>query len=275
MTGQYKAYFPLIANQPLPAAVRSPLRGLAGLVRRPELEAVTGQILGRCAMWHNWTVSGAVEGLEYIPMLWGRGPWRNSGIEDCLAHAVNVLGNGYAGKFLWLNEPNDHQQANLRPDEAADFYVETIAAFPHAQLIGPQMSFYNEMKWEADANWLRAWHDGVWQRTGQGARLWATAVHNYVQDTAGHIQAHENWVGLLNELGYGRLPLWVTEWGISNDFGDAAERVAAICAYYEGRNTPHFYYINANWGDDTGFDFPTYLQDESGLTAAGRGWMGQ
>lgn len=271
----HKAFVPLAMHHapatPPPPAFNG--RGLAGVVRRPEWEAVTGQLLGRATWFHNWSAEGHLEGLTFLPTLWGKGAWRNSGIADCLAYVAEKLGRNYAGKLLWLNEPNDVAQANLRPEEAAVFYEETKQALPQAQLIGPTLSFYNATKWQAEANWLRSWHSLVIQRIGTRPLLAGMAVHNYEQDVAEHIRLHEAWERLLADLGYGHLPLWVTEWGISNEWPDAEERTAALVDYYNRKRLCHAWYINADWGDDTGFAIPTFLQDVRGLTGTGRGWM--
>lgn len=275
---RYTAYMPMVAHAAAPRPPRVSARGMAGIAMVGNWQELTA----RAGWFHNWTVQGHVDGLAYVPFLWGAGGWGN--VANCLEEAVRVLGRDYSGRLLWLNEPNDHAQANIRPEEAVRFYLDTKAAMPHAQLIGPNMSFFNRDKWQADANWLRRWHELVIQATGDAPQMAGAAVHNYVQDVPTHIHLHEQWRNLLALLGYDKLPLWVTEWGIVNTNPTAEQDTAALTAYYESHASGvayHAYFINADPWVDMGegndpFVLRVGLQQQptfNQLSASGRGWL--
>jgi hypothetical protein len=184
-----------------------------------------------------------------------------------------VLGADYAGNLLWLNEPNDSNQANMTPAEALHFYRMTRAALPHARLIGPNMTFITADKWDHDARWLR---DFINIATSEGVVLdfGGMAVHNYAPTYEEHTRLHNEWVTLLARLGFGHLPLWVTEWGVDYRNEGAAERVRLLCQFYDSSPSVyrHAWYIHHAWQGDT-FPIQSYLHNGNELTEAGRGWL--
>ena len=126
---RYTTFLPLVAKSTPPPP---PKRGLAGLVELGIWETVAT----RASWYHNWNLVPYSTRVPHVPFLWGKswGPYA-----DNLQAAVNILGRDYAGPLLWLNEPNDAVQANMNHEEAAQFYIDTRAALPHAQLIGPSV----------------------------------------------------------------------------------------------------------------------------------------
>ena len=266
----YHAYFPVVttAYKPTPPPSK---RGLAGVVWTDDNHETTSRMVARCGWFHNWNVEGAVLGLEFVPFLWG---WSWGRIDNMIGLAVDVLGRNYSGNLLWVNEPNDGNQANMTPAEAVRFYQLTRESLPHARLIGPNMSFYNEQKWMGDASWMRLFVQEL-HAQGVTADFAGMAIHNYEQEPNEHIRLHHAWVSLLSQLGFGHLPLWVTEWGIDHRHPEARQWTAELCQFYDG--TPsvyrHAWYIHHAWAGDT-FPIQSYLHSGNVITASGEGWLG-
>jgi hypothetical protein len=266
----HKVYIPIVYT-PTPPPAPPNRRGMAGVVWTEDNHEATRRVVDSCGWFHNWTAAGSIDGLEFVPFLWG---WRWPSDHDLIGRAVDVLGADYAGDLLWLNEPADGEpQANMTPHEAVHFYRMTREALPHARLIGPNMSFITAEKWEHDANWLR---DFVNIATAENIALdfAGMAVHNYAPTYEEHIRLHGEWVTLLARLGFGHLPLWVTEWGVDYRNEGAAERVRLLCRFYDNSPTVyrHAWYIHHAWAGDT-FPIKSYLHNGNELTEAGRGWL--
>lgn len=265
----YRTFVPFVATAYTPPPPPSK-RGLAGVVWTDDNHEAASRVVARCDWFHNWTARGSIDGLEFVPFLWG---WRWPSDHDLIARAVEALGNHYSGNLLWLNEPNDGNQAAMSPQEAVQFYLMTRDAMPNARLIGPNMSFYNEQKWVSDASWMRLF---VQELHAQGItpEFAGMAVHNYEQEPTEHIRLHHAWVTLLAQLGFDHLPLWVTEWGIDHRHPDARQRTAELCAFYDGTSSVkrHAWYIHHAWAGDT-FPIQSYLHDGNVITASGEGWL--
>jgi hypothetical protein len=84
--------------------------------------------------WYNWAVQAppatTTTIIEFVPMIWGRG-------------TVNAALPGEARYLLGFNEPNFRVQANMTPQQAADFWptLQTKAAAASIPIVSPALNF--------------------------------------------------------------------------------------------------------------------------------------
>lgn len=278
----YKIYFPLafghtaVHGRPIPAPPSNHKRGVAGFTW--SRVALAYHWRGSNIAWgHSWRPdTGTIEGVERVPMVWGR--WRPAHPQYEFAHAVQVLPSTYDGWLLVMNEPDDAGQANMTPAQGVALWMDCCAAWPDAKLVGPHL--LTALDGHAYFARAQAWFTAFWEALpAEGRqRVSAHAYHVYLNDPTAHQIHAAAWMDWCDGLtGAGR-PYWVTEWGINADAhpadgGEAAVR--AVAQWYDGqaRVARHAYFIPWIAPEDGWAGFRLY-GDDGHPTAVGRGWLG-
>jgi hypothetical protein len=176
--GQWTYFVPLaLGGRDMP--------GVGLTYRRCEDAAAVG------ARWqYGWTPQpAACEGVEDVPMVWGR----------------DAVGAPVTGDSLWLmgfNEPDRANQADLSPAEAAVLWRTVETAYPDRKLVAPAPS-------HVDVAWLERFRAAYVLRWGQAPRLDALAAHCY-RATAAECMATVGWY-ITQAQAWGVGEVWVTE----------------------------------------------------------------
>lgn len=193
-----QAYLPVMVRQPTPTPI--PVRGAGSTYDRCEALQLAG------ATWYyDWGPHPALcEGVEAVPMIWGRG--------------INVEIGGNSQWLLGFNEPELSTQttsglapeiklqANITPTLAAELWREIEILHPDKKLVSPATVFLV---------WLTTWWNEYQRLYGAIPRVDAVAIHCWQQMTAREaanlcrrqVTQARAWA---NERGISEV--WCTEW---------------------------------------------------------------
>ncbi len=177
---QYRVYLPMAYNH------FNTRRGIANSNGHPEDIARLG------AVWaYNWSVSPPVYpgGAESVPMI-------------STASAVESPIGGNSRWLMGFNEPNDVNQADLTPDEAAILWHRIEERFPDRFLVAPVPVTH-------DPFWLVQFYDAYVARYGQPPRLDALAMHCYFTTSKQCKELAQWFMDKAMEWGAGEV--WITE----------------------------------------------------------------
>lgn len=197
-------------ENPVPA--KSAKRGIAYDLADPrDLAALAPGV----SWWYRWALKPAAGvpsdyreryGMDFIPMLWN-GNFNAAEVEAFLRDNPHI-------KFLLLlNEPNLTDQANMRPQQAAELWprYEAIAANTGVQLVGPAMTWGTMPGYADPVVWLDAFYAAYRAANdGRDPRIDYLAFHWYDYGLAGQLDRLTK---------YGK-QFWVTEfanWHSNND----------------------------------------------------------
>lgn len=155
------------------------------------------------AAWcYNWTSSAddsPLEGVEFIPMIWGKSQDLASQLDRAKKSGRTLLG---------FNEPDIKNQANLSVEEA-------LALWPALQATGMRLGSPAPSKEGAEpGQWLDAFVRGANQR---GYQIDFICVHHYsaiYDDPKAATAELKDYLSRIHRH-YGK-PLWLTEFALSN-----------------------------------------------------------
>ena len=138
---------------------------------------------------YTWTPTPpSCPNIEMVPMIWGRTQFGQA-----------ALGN--SPYLLGFNEPDRPDQANMTPDEGAQFWHEWIEGrYPGRLLVTPAAT---------DPGWLRAWRTAYESRYGKSPEMVVIGAHVYRRSLSEARATLAEFVQISREWG---LPLWITEW---------------------------------------------------------------
>lgn len=140
-------------------AVSTPKKGLALATTCGDPK--TGQAKRLGAGWlYNWRVDPPViAGVESVPMVWG----------------ATFLNATLGGNSLWVagpNEPNNHDESNLTPEQGAVLWRQLEGLYPDRLLVSPAPTMDG-------AVWLEQFRDAYKAIYQEPPRLDALAIHCY------------------------------------------------------------------------------------------------
>lgn len=114
---------------------------------------------GACGWAYNWDQKPETldPRYDFIPMLWGRGPHdaNNDFFDSWHSSASKAVANG-AKALLSFNEPDNKNQANMSPAEAAKHHVQYMNPFSGQALIGAPAITNSNLPGEG-LGWLESW----------------------------------------------------------------------------------------------------------------------
>jgi hypothetical protein len=284
MTAQYKVHFPLVmaGGDPRGEALGRALRGVAGNAGRADLDERVhwrGHGIEWCHSWTEW--HGYHEGIELIPMLWGRYRWLGGRRIDYLQRLNRNVPSDYDGWIIFINEPTLSGQANMTPREAAELWLQAIKLYPFAKWTSPQLLIGHDAplyagQLQTARSWLAEWWRLIPYFTRHRVRAWA--YHNYIDDPQRQARRSLEWASWLRSgLDDGdRQELWVTEWGLGmagrDDEGESAVR--ELRDWYDQQVDRHAFFTNYEPADEYPHSQNTLLFRADGTpTGLGRGWL--
>lgn len=163
-----------------------------------------------CYDWGPRPVSPRVEGIEFVPMIWGE---INAGESDMIAAKES------GSVLLGFNEPDHKDQANMTIERA-------LMLWPRLEATGMRLG---SPATAGDASSPGGWFDRFMQGAAAGGnRVDFICVHHYCPDYTDAAAATENLRRYLQRVYdmYGK-PVWLTEFALANwktpAAGDAQE----------------------------------------------------
>ncbi|MFB6726276.1 glycoside hydrolase family protein [Kribbella sp. NPDC056345] len=134
-------------------------------------------------------------GVEFVPMIWGRGSVNSAALNDAKANGSTLLG---------FNEPDMAGQANMSVDEALNLWPQLQAT--GMRLGAPAVAYGGDVP----GGWLDRFMAGAAQR---GYRVDFIPIHWYGSDFSTAATGHlENYVNAVRAR-YNK-PVWVTEYAL-------------------------------------------------------------
>lgn len=182
-------FFPLMLSGPQKKGI-SLACGYEDMARMADEVAV----LNVAWVW-NWGVDPPIfTGVESVPAIWNG----------------SVIGQELGGNSEWLlgfNEPDQWDQANTSPSEAARQWAELERVYPGRRLASPQ-----PVRW--DTRWLEEWYAAYVEQNAHPPRLDALAVHTYwSNDLESYKRQVEYYIDLAKRWGVDEI--WITEFTIA------------------------------------------------------------
>ena len=173
--------------------------------------------------------------IDYIPF------W------TCSSHDVDWMLTrvdwDYAGYFMWINEPNTGPQFPGGCHEltdwnlAADFYIQSRAAYPNAKFIGPHTYHGNNTAHQQAMNWVIQWREAVRNHplgNGQYPDVTGYGIHPYHTDRDQNLFYVDDYYAHMINWGEGDKELWVTEFTYCNA-ANIAEDIQYTVNEFENR----------------------------------------
>lgn len=153
------------------------------------------------ALWnYSWGwefVDGQPQGVEFIPMFWGKG----SVASNTLSYLKEQIVNGSCKKVLGFNEPDGEKQANMTVEQALELWPQLQSL--KVPLGSPAVTDNKDGK-----DWLAAFMQGVEER---GYRVDFICIHNY---------GGPNATSFKNDINYFidtyQLPVLITEFAVAD-----------------------------------------------------------
>ena len=147
--------------------------------------------------WHyswNWELrENYPDGIEFVPMIWGRGSATQSKID----YLNNLANTGKIGNVLLFNEPDLEGQSNMSVNEVIDLWplIETLDVPISSPATSAPLN-----------NWMKDFMEEV---SNQNLRVDFIAIHIY------HKNDPVEFIELLEEVfqTYGK-PIWITEFAV-------------------------------------------------------------
>lgn len=218
------------------------------------------------ALWnYSWGwefVDGQPQGVEFIPMFWGKG----SVASNTLSYLKEQIVNGSCKKVLGFNEPDGEKQANMTVEQALELWPQLQSL--KVPLGSPAVTDNKDGK-----DWLASFMQGVEER---GYRVDFICIHNY---------GGPNATSFKNDINYFietyKLPVLITEFSIA-DWGaqtiaDNKYTPAQVLAFMKEvlpwleQNENVLGYAWFHSGIDSPVGWPGALYDADGqLTACGK-----
>jgi hypothetical protein len=248
---EHAIYLPTVMSNYTPPAY-SPKKAVANTYGRCDVvKEVGGQ------MQYGWGLRPkACEGVENIPMIWGREQW--------LAAMTGAELGGNSDYLLGFNEPDIGEQAGLHPYEAAVMWRQIEHKFWDYILISPAPS-------HLDPEWLERFRNAYITMYDEPPRLDGLAAHCYADAgfCKGTVQKYINWC---NEW-EGCEEVWVTEFAWWE--GDWRGEMDNFIGWMEAEPTVTAYFWFASlvkgserWGG--GFEHASLADVDGNLTDKGR-----
>ncbi|MCK4565483.1 MAG: glycoside hydrolase family protein [Verrucomicrobia bacterium] len=141
--------------------------------------------------WGSKMPEGVPEGVEYIPMVWGRWSCNDSTMERLASEKHKTL--------LGFNEPDQHDQANMTVEQALDLWPKLMAS---GMRLGSPAGVH------PDGEWMETFMKEVEQR---GYRVDFIAIHSYYGKNPKHFLKRLEKIRKM----YGR-PIWITEFAVAD-----------------------------------------------------------
>lgn len=183
------------AREGTPSLPKSPKKGLGIGTKKDGWERKLTDL--RCKWFYSWiadTDKAIPEGLEFIPMVFGR--W---GIAEPTAKAAAFAKKIGVGEILGFNEPDQKSQANLSVEKA-------LEAWPLLMETGLRLG--SPACAHPDKEWIKEFMAGVNERK---LRVDFVCMHSY---TGPNSKAFIERVESVHEL-YGK-PIWITEFAVGD-----------------------------------------------------------
>lgn len=146
--------------------------------------------------WGNSISEAIPEGVEFVPMFWGKGSVNDDNINRIKA----LADEGKVKYILGFNEPDGESQANMSVDEA-------IELWPRLEEIGVPIG--SPATVHPDNDWMLEF---MQRADAEGLRVDFIAVHSYGGPTP------QNFINLLNKTYrlYDNRPIWITEFAVAD-----------------------------------------------------------
>lgn len=153
------------------------------------------------ALWnYSWGwefVDGQPQGVEFIPMFWGKG----SVASNTLSYLKEQIVNGSCKRVLGFNEPDGEKQANMTVEQALELWPQLQSL--KVPLGSPAVTDNKDGK-----DWLASFMQGVEER---GYRVDFICIHNY---------GGPNATSFKNDINYFidtyQLPVLITEFAVAD-----------------------------------------------------------
>ncbi|MDB5767211.1 MAG: ribosomal protein, partial [Collimonas fungivorans] len=202
--------------------------------------------------------------MDFYPMLW-------NGNYDAASIEASLKKNPQIKYLLVLNEPNQSDQSNLTPQQAANLWpgFEAIAAHTGVKIVGPAISWGTMPGYADPVVWLDAFYAAY--RNANGSRdpqIDYLAFHWYDYGLAGQLDRLAK---------YGK-PFWVTEFANWHAQADGAQidtlakqkaQMTDMVAVCEARADVFRYaWFTGRWNNDS--HFTSLLGAPGQLTDLGR-----
>ncbi len=260
----YRVFMPMVAMPPSAQAAAPSKRG----VGTPSPYQYCDDLVKLRTTWFfDWSAHPpSCNGVENVPMIWGRS-----------------LPSSAAGNSAWLmvwNEPNNPNQANLSPSEAASLFPTIEQRFSNKKLVvGNTYDGYGGLT--PGIQWLTAFIDAYSKANGKPPRLDGIGMHCYQWTASECIQTTQPFVQLAGQVG---AEVWVTEFAFYQGYNQrSAQQVEQEMQTYLGylksepRVTRYAWFANRiygtePWANPPGWNSP--LIDSRGvLTAYGTSYI--
>jgi len=179
-------------------------------------------LIGKTQWAYNWASNnnGLASGVEYLPMLWSSDSEKTN---TWTSDANKALSNG-ATAILGFNEPDDTQQANMSPQEAATAYMQYITT-PYAgkaKLVSPAVTNGGG---SMGLSWL-----STFMGLCTSCQIDAVAIHWYdVSTNIAYFQSHIEQAHTQSGL-----PVYLTEFGTTD--GNDEAFLAAVLPWLDAQD---------------------------------------
>lgn len=251
-------------------AAKSAKRGIAYDLANPlDLAALAPGV----SWWYNWSSQPNAQvpadyraqyQMDFYPMLW-------NGNYDAASIEASLKKNPQVKYLLVLNEPNQSDQSNLTPQQAANLWpgFEAIAAHTGVKIVGPAISWGTMPGYADPVVWLDAFYAAYRNANGnRDPQIDYLAFHWYDYGLAGQLDRLAK---------YGK-PFWVTEfanWHAQNDgaqidtLAKQEAQMKDMVAICEARADVFRYaWFTGRWNNDS--HFTSLLGAPGQLTDLGR-----
>ena len=186
----HRVYLPLLQVAP------NPKRGVSLACGYDDMARQAAEVDGLRVAWvWNWEPNPPLfAGIESVPCVWD----------------ASDIGQSLGGNSEWLlgfNEPDDADQANMTPEQAAREWRRVEQTYPERKLTSPQVM--------VPGTWLEDWYAAYQaQNGGRTPRIDALAVHTYYgNDITAYQTQVLHYIDLANKWGVEEV--WVTEFALS------------------------------------------------------------
>lgn len=179
------------------AASAGPKRGVA-MIAQMQHDRQDADLL-RVGWYKDYTSCAEDGDTRHVPMIWHY---------RYLPLALDCLPPDYDGVLLLFGEPNSESQANIPPSWACLYTLDIQTKFPNAQLFTPSVYSHNGA---GDDGW--AWLE-EYLAICDSVEFAGLEYHSYSADIVADV---EGFRAFTDGLGYGHLPIWLSEFATCYD----------------------------------------------------------
>ncbi len=264
-TPAFRVFLPMVATQSSMPAASPSKRG----VGTPSPYQYCDDLIKLHTWWFfDWSIQPpACDGVENVPMIWGR--------------SIPTITGGNSPWLMVWNEPNNPGQANLSPTDAASLFPTIEQRFSNKKLVvGNTYDGYGGLT--PGIQWLTAFINAYTYAHGKPPRLDGIGIHCYQWTASQCIQTTQQFVQLADRMG---AEVWVTEFAFyqgnnQRTVQEVGQEMQTYLDYLksEPRVTRYAWFANRiygtePWANPPGWNSP--LIDSNGVTTPYGAWYVQ